>query len=63
MTRDYDAVVVGVGTMGSAALYHLARRGCRVLGLALGEIAADLALDGATRHPIDFFRLDRFAAV
>jgi sarcosine oxidase len=30
---------------------------------ALGEIAADLALDGATRHPIDFLRLDRFAAV
>jgi sarcosine oxidase len=33
MSRAYDAVVVGVGTMGSAALYHLARRGCRVLGL------------------------------
>ena len=29
----YDAVVVGVGGMGSAALYHLARRGKRVLGL------------------------------
>ena len=29
----YDAVVVGVGGMGSAALYHLARRGRRVLGL------------------------------
>jgi sarcosine oxidase len=29
----YDAVVVGVGGMGSAALYHLARRGKRALGL------------------------------
>ena len=29
----YDAIVVGVGGMGSAALYHLARRGRRVLGL------------------------------
>lgn len=29
----YDVVVVGVGGMGSSALYHLARRGKRVLGL------------------------------
>jgi len=29
----YDVVVVGVGGMGSAALYHLAGRGKRVLGL------------------------------
>ena len=29
----FDVVVVGVGGMGSAALYHLARRGKRVLGL------------------------------
>ncbi|HEU5322777.1 MAG TPA: N-methyl-L-tryptophan oxidase [Methylomirabilota bacterium] len=29
----YDAVVVGVGSMGSAAAYHLAARGARVLGL------------------------------
>ena len=29
----YDVVVVGVGGMGSAAVYHLARRGKRVLGL------------------------------
>ena len=30
---DYDVVVCGVGAMGSAALYHLARRGLRVLGI------------------------------
>lgn len=29
----YDAIVAGVGGMGSAAVYHLARRGKRVLGL------------------------------
>ena len=31
--RDYDVIVVGLGAMGSAAAYHLARRGQRVLGL------------------------------
>jgi len=31
--RRYDAIVVGVGAMGSAACHHLARRGRRVLGL------------------------------
>jgi sarcosine oxidase len=29
----YDVIVVGVGGMGSAACYHLARRGVRVLGI------------------------------
>lgn len=31
--RPYDAIVVGLGAMGSATLYHLARRGWRVLGI------------------------------
>lgn len=30
---QFDVVVCGLGAMGSAALYHLARRGVRVLGL------------------------------
>jgi sarcosine oxidase len=30
---QYDVIVIGVGGMGSAAVYQLARRGCRVLGL------------------------------
>jgi sarcosine oxidase len=30
---NYDAIVVGLGAMGSAAVFHLARRGARVLGL------------------------------
>ncbi len=33
MTDPYDAIVVGVGGMGSAALYHLASRGLVVLGI------------------------------
>jgi sarcosine oxidase len=35
----YDAIVVGVGGMGSAATYYLARRGKRVLGLERFGIA------------------------
>jgi|tagenome__1003787_1003787.scaffolds.fasta_scaffold20913387_2 sarcosine oxidase len=31
--RNFDAIVVGLGAMGSAAAYHLGRRGQRVLGL------------------------------
>lgn len=31
--RHYNAIVVGLGAIGSATLYHLARRGWRVLGL------------------------------
>jgi sarcosine oxidase len=33
MTPSYDVIVVGLGGMGSAAAYHLAARGSRVLGL------------------------------
>jgi sarcosine oxidase len=32
-TDEYDTIVVGLGAMGSAALYQLARRGQRVLGV------------------------------
>jgi sarcosine oxidase len=38
----YDVVVVGVGGMGSAALYHLARRGKRVLGLERFDLGHEL---------------------
>ena len=33
MSERYDAIVIGLGGHGSAAAYHLARRGQRVLGL------------------------------
>jgi sarcosine oxidase len=40
-TSGYDVVVVGLGGMGSAAAYHLAARGRRVLGLERHEPAHD----------------------
>ena len=33
MAESYDVIVAGLGAMGSATAYHLARRGRRVLGL------------------------------
>ena len=33
MSNRYDVIVVGVGAMGSAACYQLAKRGARVLGI------------------------------
>ncbi|MBI2948550.1 MAG: N-methyl-L-tryptophan oxidase [Verrucomicrobia bacterium] len=33
MSEKYDVIIVGLGAMGSAACYHLARRGKKVLGL------------------------------
>jgi sarcosine oxidase len=33
MTNHADVIVIGTGGVGSAALYHLARRGVRVLGI------------------------------
>jgi sarcosine oxidase len=41
MTSTYDAIVVGVGGFGSSALYHLARRGARVLGIEQFGVAHD----------------------
>jgi sarcosine oxidase len=39
--KTFDAVVLGVGGMGSAALYHLAARGMRVLGLEQFRVGHD----------------------
>jgi sarcosine oxidase len=33
VAQDYDVIVAGIGAMGSAAAWQLARRGARVLGL------------------------------
>lgn len=38
----YDVAVIGVGGMGSATVYHLARRGVRVLGLEQFDIPHEL---------------------
>jgi sarcosine oxidase len=48
--REFDAIVVGVGGMGSATAYHLARRGQQVLGLEQFDRAHDFGSShGVTR--------------
>jgi sarcosine oxidase len=39
--QAYDAIVVGLGAIGSGATYHLARRGARVLGLDMFDAGHD----------------------
>jgi sarcosine oxidase len=41
MRRSHDVIVIGLGAMGSAALFHLARRGRRVLGLEQFDVPHD----------------------
>ena len=49
-TQRYDAIVIGLGGMGSAALYQLALRGKRALGIEQFGIAHELGSShGATR--------------
>lgn len=39
MTTSFDIIVIGVGSMGSAACYYLAKRGYKVLGLEQFDIS------------------------
>ncbi|HEY8745996.1 MAG TPA: FAD-dependent oxidoreductase, partial [Chloroflexota bacterium] len=49
-SRQFDVIVVGVGGMGSATVYQLARRGKRVLGLERFGIPNDMGSShGVTR--------------
>jgi len=41
MSHNYDVIVVGVGSMGAATCFHLAKRGVRVLGLEQFSIPND----------------------
>jgi sarcosine oxidase len=50
----YDAIVIGLGGMGSASAYHLARRGVRVLGL---EQFAPLHAQGSSHGLTRIIRL------
>jgi sarcosine oxidase len=49
---DYDAIVVGCGSMGSAALFHLAGRGRRVLGLEQFDVPNTLGSSVGTNRII-----------
>src|ERR671937_403207 len=42
ISRRYDAIVIGVGGVGSATCYYLARRGRRVLGLERFDIPNEM---------------------
>jgi sarcosine oxidase len=42
MQHPYDAIVIGIGTMGSAACYYLSKNGARVLGIEQFNIPHDL---------------------
>ena len=42
MTNHYDAIVIGLGGMGSATLYHLAKRGLKALGIEQFEVPHNL---------------------
>jgi L-2-hydroxyglutarate oxidase LhgO len=53
----YDVIVVGLGGMGSATAYQLYK-----FARVIGEMLADLAIDGSTRHPIEPFSPDGLAA-
>ena len=50
--RRYDVIVIGVGGMGSAAVYHLARRGRSVLGLEQFDIPHDRGSSHGTNRII-----------
>ena len=41
MPTSHDAIVIGLGAMGSAATYQLAKRGVRVLGLDMYPLGHD----------------------
>ena len=50
MSERFDAIVIGLGGMGSATAYHLARRGQRVLGLEqFGALHEQGSSHGLTR--------------
>jgi sarcosine oxidase len=50
VANRYDVIVVGLGGMGSASAYHLARRGKRVLGLEQFDLLHELGSShGLTR--------------
>jgi sarcosine oxidase len=50
--EHYDAIVIGVGAMGSAATYHLARRGLGTLGLEQFDIPHDRGSSHGTNRII-----------
>ena len=50
MSKHFDAIVIGIGAMGSATLYQLAKRGWNALGIEQFEVPHDMGSShGLTR--------------
>ena len=58
----FDVTVIGLGVMGSAAVYHLAQRGLRVLGLEQFPPAHDRGSSHGRTRVIHSRRLARYGA-
>ena len=52
--KQYDVIVVGVGSMGAATLFDLAKNGLKVLGLEQFELANDLSSHTGQSRLIQF---------
>ena len=59
MQTTYEAIVVGLGAMGSAATYQLAKRGTRVLGLDMLPLGHDQGF-ASLAEALDAFPEARF---
>jgi hypothetical protein len=56
-TVTCDVIVAGLGARGSTTAHQLYK-----FASVIGEMLADLVIDGSTRHPIEPFSPDRLAA-
>ena len=57
MEGGFDVIVVGLGAMGSAAAYHLSKRGAKVLGLEAFTPAHDKGSSHGGSHAVRPVRL------
>ncbi|MBV1693496.1 MAG: FAD-dependent oxidoreductase, partial [Hyphomicrobiales bacterium] len=58
MAHVYDAIVIGLGGMGAAALDALARRGCRAIGLDRHDVPNDIG--ASYGHETRIYRFSYF---
>ncbi len=51
-SKSYDVIVIGLGAIGSACIYHLVKGGARVLGIERFDLANDQASSGGYARQI-----------